>query len=188
MMSEEAPQTQLEDQIRECFGRVVYSHKTHEKMADRCAARMMQFKMAQIIVTALTSSGAVGVLVFDDFRLKMATAFLSFLSLFVAAYLKNFDPGGTAQQHRDTASKLWGIRESYLSLITDLSVLNPEQARAKRDALQEQLEPIYASSPQTDANAFAAAQDALKNNEELTFSSSEIDCFLPSSHRRSGSA
>jgi hypothetical protein len=184
-MAGEHMQTQLEDQIRECFGRVVYSHKTHEKMADRCAARMLQYKMAQIAVTALTSSGAVGVVVFDDFRLKLATAFLSFLSLFIAAYLKNFDPGGIAQKHRDTASKLWGIRESYFSLLTDLSALEPKDARAKRDALQEQLEPIYNSSPQTDAKAFAAAQDALKNNEELTFSSGEIDCFLPAAHRRS---
>ena len=25
----------LEGQIRECFGRVAYTHKTHERMADR---------------------------------------------------------------------------------------------------------------------------------------------------------
>lgn len=183
-MAQDTPLTQLEDQIRECYGRVVYSHKTHEKMADRCATRMMQYKMAQILVTALTSSGAVGVVMFDDIRLKLATALLSFLSLFIAAYLKNFDPGGIAQKHRDTASKLWGVRESYFSLITDLGVLEPDEARTRRDALQEQLEPIYASSPSTDSKAFAAAQDALKNNEELTFSASEIDCFLPAAHRR----
>ena len=28
--------THLEDQIRECYGRVAYTHKTHEKMSDRC--------------------------------------------------------------------------------------------------------------------------------------------------------
>ena len=184
-MVDDNSKTQLEDQIRECYGRVVYNHKTHEKMAAQCAIRMLQYKMGQIIVTALTSSGAVGVVVFDDFRLKLATAMLSCLSLFIAAYMKNFDPGGTAQKHRDAASKLWGVRESYFSLITDLAVLKPEDARERRDTLQEQLEPIYASSPQTDAKAFSAAQDALKNNEELTFSSSEIDCFLPAAHRRS---
>jgi hypothetical protein len=27
----------LEAQIRECFGRVIYTHKTHSKMADRAA-------------------------------------------------------------------------------------------------------------------------------------------------------
>ncbi|WP_299154279.1 SLATT domain-containing protein [uncultured Tateyamaria sp.] len=184
-MPENGLNTQLENQIRECFGRVVYSHKTHLKMADRCAARMAQYKVAQIAVTALTSSGAVGVVVFDDFRLKLATALLSFLSLFIAAYLKNFDPGGTAQKHRDTASKLWGIRESYFSLITDLPEMELADARTKRDELQELLERIYASEPQTDGKAFAAAQDALKNNEELTFCADEINCFLPASHRKS---
>lgn len=184
-MTEDVSAIQLEDQIRECYGRVVYSHKTHEKMADRCASRLWQFKVGQIVVTALTSSGAIGVVVFDDFRLKLATAFVAFLSLFIAAYMKNFDPGGTAQKHRDTASKLWGIRESYFSLLTDLTTLPEEDVRTRRNTLQDQLEPIYASSPQTDSKAFSDAKDALKNNEELTFSAKEIDCFLPAAHRRS---
>lgn len=184
-MTDDQSTTQLEDQIRECYGRVVYSHKTHEKMADRCAKRMWQYKMGQIVVSALTSSGAIGVVVVDDYRLKLATAFVAFLSLFIAAYMKNFNPGGTAQKHRDTASKLWGIRESYFSLLTDLAALQEDDVRARRDALQDQLEPIYASSPQTDSKAFSDAQDALKNNEELTFSAKEIDCFLPAAHKRS---
>lgn len=50
--------TYLEDQIRECFGRVVYTHKTHEKMADRCGATLWRYKCAQIAVSALTASGA----------------------------------------------------------------------------------------------------------------------------------
>lgn len=33
----------LEDQIRECFGRVVYTHKTHEKMGDRCADTLRNY-------------------------------------------------------------------------------------------------------------------------------------------------
>lgn len=38
----------FEDLVRECFGRVVYTHKTHERMADRCAATLRRYKMAQI--------------------------------------------------------------------------------------------------------------------------------------------
>ena len=183
-MIDDASLVPLEDQIRECYGRVVYSHKTHEKMADRCAQRMLQYKMGQLLVTALTSSGAIGVVVFDDFCLKVATALVSCLSFFISTYLKNFDPGGTAQKHRDTASKLWGIRESYLSLLTDLKSLPIEAVRERRDHLQDQLESIYASSPQTDGKAYSEAQSALKHNEELTFDPKEIDCFLPPSHRK----
>src|SRR5436853_636557 len=47
------PFTALEDQIRECFGRVVYTHKTHEKMAEDCATALRNYKWAQIFVSAL---------------------------------------------------------------------------------------------------------------------------------------
>ena len=183
-MTQDVSPAQLEDQIRECFGRAVYSHKTHEKMADRCTKRLSRYKLCQILGTALTSSGALGVVVFDEFWLKVATAGVSFLTLFLSTYMKNFDPGGTAQKHRDTASKLWGIRESYLSLLTDLKTLPIEEVRERRDNLQNQLEPIYASSPQTDYKAFSDARSALKYNEELTFDPKEIDCFLPASLRK----
>lgn len=183
-MSDTETHRQLEDQIRECFGRVVYSHKTHEKMADRCASNLSRYKLAQIVVTALTSSGAVGIVVFDEFWLKLATAGLSFVALFVSAYMKNFDPGGTAQKHRDTASKLWGIRENYLSLLTDMNGMPVAAVRARRDELQGMLGRIYASAPQTDGKAYSSAQAALKYNEELTFDPKEIDCFLPTHLRR----
>ena len=38
----------LEDQVRECFGRVVYSHKAHEKTADILHSRLARIKLAQI--------------------------------------------------------------------------------------------------------------------------------------------
>jgi hypothetical protein len=68
--------------------------------------------------------------------------------------------------------------------LTDLKALPIEEARGRRDNLQAQLEPLYASSPQTDYKAFSDARSALKYNEELTFDPKEIDCFLPTSHRK----
>ncbi|WP_137887908.1 SLATT domain-containing protein [Pseudomonas sp. 2FE] len=178
--------THLEDQIRECFGRVVYTHKTHEKMADKCSKTLARFKIAQIVVSALTASSAVIVVFFDPVWVKVATAFLSLLTLLVSGYMKGFDPGGTAQKHRDAAAGLWPIRESYLSLITDwrMEQITFEEATKRRDELQAKLAAIYKGAPQTDGKAYAAAQKALKNNEEYTFSHSEIDCFLPSSLRK----
>jgi len=52
------PFSPLEDQIRECFGRVVYTHKTHEKMAEGCAKTLQNYKLAQIAVSALTALSA----------------------------------------------------------------------------------------------------------------------------------
>ena len=54
----------LESQVRECFGRCAYTHKTHEKMAERGSRRQRIMKWCQIVLSALTAGGAIGV-VFD---------------------------------------------------------------------------------------------------------------------------
>lgn len=178
--------TSLEDQVRECFGRVVYTHKTHERMADRCAATLNQYKVVQIVLTALTSTGAVGVLTTNETWVEIATVVVSFLTLFVSAYLKNFDPGATSQKHRDAAAKLWNVRECYLSLLTDLPQLSREAATERRDELQAMLAALYVGAPRTDGNAYKEAQDRLKNMEDMTFTADEVDCFLPISLKRAG--
>lgn len=176
----------LEDQLRECYGRVVYTHKTHERMADRLTATLTRYKVAQIVLTALTSTGAVSVMATDEAWIEIATVAVSFLTLFVSTYLKNFDPGSEAQKHRDAAAKLWNIRECYLSLITDLPETSREVVIQRRDELQASLAGLYLAAPQTDGKAYVEAQDRLKNMEDLTFTDGEIDCFLPLSLKRSG--
>jgi hypothetical protein len=177
----------LEGQIRECFGRVVYSHKTHEKQADICAGTLRSYKIAQIALAAITTSGTLATLFSNDFVLKAATALVSLISLFVTGYMKGFDPGAAAQKHRDTAADLWAIRESYLSLLTDLATgaVSSEVARERRDNLQADLAAIYKSAPGTTPKAYGKAQDGLQKLEDYTFNPGEIDKFLPPALKRS---
>lgn len=177
----------LESQIRECYGRCAYTHKTHEKMAERSAASLRRFKWAQIILSALTTGGAVGV-VFDRSSVffPYSTAVLAITLLILNSYLKDLDPGQLAQKHREAASDIWNIREAYLSLLTDIrdaSFALPD-LRKRRDELQMQLHKIYRIAPHTDSKAYGKAQDALKNKEDLTFSDGEIDAFLPAPLKR----
>ncbi len=174
----------LEDQIRECFGRVVYSHKTHERMAEFYAKKLNTYKVTQIAFTGLASTGAVGVLFTDTRWIEVVTVLLSFSTLFVSTYLKNFDLGELTQKHRDAASKLWNVRECYLSLLTDLPRLEIEAAMGRRDELQTMLAAIYHGAPQTNGKAYKEAQDRLQNKQDLTFTAEEIDCFLPLSLKR----
>jgi len=181
------PDTELlEDQLRDCFGRAAYSHKTHEKMADGCTTTLRRIKLWQLIL-ALVSTGTIALtFLIDETFMKVIATLISAGTAFLAGYTKSFDPGATSQKHRDAANALWGIRESYLSLITDLSggAVSDQDARKKRDALQSKLEAVYKSAPRTNAKAYKAAQEALQLNEELTFSSSEIDLLLPHSLRK----
>jgi hypothetical protein len=176
----------LEGQIRECFGRVVYSHKTHEKEGDLCAGTLRRFKIAQIALAAVTTSGTMAILFTDEFMLKAVTALVSLISLFVTGYMKGFDPGATAQKHRDTAADLWAIRESYLSLLTDLAsgTISDVTARQRRDDLQGALAAVYKSAPGTTPKAYGKAQKALQALEDYTFNPGEIDKFLPPSLKR----
>lgn len=171
----------LEAQIRECFGRVIYTHKTHSKMADRAAGRLTHLKIGQIVLSSLTASGVITIIFANDLALKLVTAFLSFGTVALTAYMKGFDPGAVAQKHRDTAADIWSIRESYLSLLTDIIGGDQpvEGLRERRDFLQESLAGIYKGAPHTDGKAYDAAQRALKENEEYTFSDEEVDAFLP---------
>jgi hypothetical protein len=103
-------------------------------------------------------------------------------------YTKKYDLGGMAQKHADAAASIWNIRESYLSLITDIrsSSLNSSEVRKQRDKLQSDLHKLYKGSPRTISKAYNEASKALKEMEEMTFSTQEIDKFLPQSLRKTG--
>jgi hypothetical protein len=179
----------LESQIRECFGRVVYSHKTHEKCADACLNKLSRIKFTQITLSALTTGGLLGVLLGDTKESKIAAgaaAVISTILLALNTYTKNNDPGQVAQKHKEAADRLWSIRESYLSLLADIRAvpLSLDAIRARRDEMQAALEAAYNAAPRTSGTGYAAASSALKDRKELTFSDDEIDRFLPGPLRR----
>lgn len=176
----------LEDQLRELYGRVVYTHKTHERVADRCAYRLKWLTVLQIGLTALTATGALGVFITNIVWLEAATVAVSVVTLFVTMCLMNFDLAVKAQKHREAAAKLLNVRECYLSLLTDLPVLDRSAAVDRREELQTMLMAIYQSAPQTDGEAYSEAQKRLQEMEDMTFSDAEIDQFLPLSLKRSG--
>jgi len=176
--------TLLEAQIRECFGRVAYSHKTHEKCADAANCRLVRVKWFQIILSAITTGGLVATIVGKPDGSRLAAwmgAATSTVLLILNAYTKESNPGQTAEKHQETAARLWNIRESYLSLLTDLlgGSVPLDVIRNRRDEVQKSLAAAYASAPRTNTKGYKSAQTALQKNEELTFSSAEIDAMLP---------
>lgn len=172
----------LEAQIRECFGRVVWTHKTQEKCADILNSRNSTIKLIQIILSAITTSGIIAI-IFDEKNIiiKVLTALISLILLIFNTYLKKYDLGQIAQKHAECASNLWNVRENYFSLLTDIRAGNikTEEIVIKRDLLQNELHNIYKGAPRTISKAYNDATKALKENEEMTFSDEEIDKFLP---------
>ena len=180
------PTSVLEGQLRECFGRVVYSHKTHEKCADMLLSRLSTIKLWQIILSAVATGGFIAAL-FGAGRVGAGLGIAVSTTLLVLnAYTKNYDLGELGQKHRQSASDLWLIREKYLSLITDLRMggRSLEDLRRDRDALLEELHSVYSGAPSTTFRAYKKAQEALQQLEEMTFSDAEIDAFLPKELKR----
>lgn len=176
----------LEGQLRESYGRVVYSHKTHEKCADLLLAEGARLRIIQIVLSAASTGGAISVVMGDSKAGAIVATAMSIVLLAVNSYTKSFDHGELAQKHKASANQLWGIRERYLSLLVDVRMgERPIEALQKeRDAITKDLGVIYRSAPPTNSKAYAKAQDALKNRGDLTFSDQEIDAFLPRELKR----
>lgn len=176
----------LEGQLRECYGRVVYSHKTHEKCADILLTRLSRIKMWQIVLSALTAGGFISTFLGAGEVGAAIGVVISTMLLVLNAYTKNYDLGELAQKHKQAAIEIWLIREHYLSLLTDLALKSKstEAIQAKRDSLLDDLHSVYAGSPSTTYEAYSKAQDALQTKEDMTFSDEEIDAFLPNELRR----
>ncbi|ELK8327096.1 SLATT domain-containing protein [Vibrio vulnificus] len=176
----------LEGQLRECYGRVVYSHKTHEKCSDMLLSRLAYIKAWQIILSAVTTGGF-ATEIFDIWNIGVFVGGIASTVLLVLnTYTKDYDLGEIAQKHKHAANEIWLIREKYLSLLTDLRVGSKplQQVQEERDRLMDDLHAIYAGSPSTNFKAYTKAQDALQNKEDMTFSDAEIDAFLPSELKR----
>jgi len=186
--TEDTPQSRgiLEGQLREQYGRVVYSHKTHEKCADILLTRQSRIRLLQIILSALTTAGFVGAAFGEGPTAAILGLIVSTALLVLNSYTKEYDLGEIAQKHRQAGSDLWLIREQYLSLLVDLAMREKpiETLQEQRDTLVTQLHGIYRGAPSTSSKGYAAAQDALKKYEDMTFSDAEIDAFLPKELKR----
>jgi len=176
----------LESQIRECFGRVVYSHKTQEKCADIILKLHKRLKLLLIIISAIVTTSLLIKLFGDQEWALMVGVILSTMLFGLNTYMKDYDLGEISQKHSNAANELWDIRETYLSMLTDIKAdqLSISQIISQRDELQKRLFNIYSGSPRTNFKAYKEASKALKINEELTFSDKEIDAFLPKELRR----
>lgn len=174
----------FESQLREAYGKIVYTYTCHNKKATRLLKLNDNIKVWQIVLSALSTGGFITTIIFNDTLVKIIGAVISFLLVIVNSYTKNFNLVGEANEHIKTANLLWKIREEYISLLIDFEILSVEEIMAKRDELQNRTFEVYSSSLSTDKKSYKEAQKSLKTEEEQTFSEKEIDVMLPSSIRR----
>lgn len=187
-MERNSPNSQgykLESQIREAYGRIVYTQTCHEKLANNLLKKNNRLKIEQIILSALTTGSSLTTIITYKKICVVIVSILSLVLLILNVYIKNFNLVQVANEHKKTANLLWKIREEYVSLLTDFEILDSQVIMDKRNELQDRTFEIYSNLLSTDSKSYKQAQKALKVDEEQTFSEKEIDLMLPNSIRRS---
>ena len=93
------------------------------------------------------------------------------------------------QNHLNIARKLWGLRESYLSLLTDLSMQERDmrlvrQFQKRRDLLELSFDALHNSAPKVPWQALGKVREDLKIEDEISLTENEIDQLLPPQFKR----
>lgn len=171
-------------QIKESFGRIVYTYTTHLKKMNRIIKKNKRIKLFQIILSAISTGGFLGGVITNELIIACIGGVFSTALLGVNLYFKEFNLLDEVKLHQIASDNLWLIREDYISLLTDFNTLSETDIVKMREELKERTFEIYKTSPKTDSKSYVEAQKALKSEEEQFFSAEELDKMLPA-HLRS---
>lgn len=175
----------LKVQVREAYGRLVYTYTTHLKQVEQLTNKNQKIKYWQIGLSAVSTVGFFGAVITNQIIMTWIGGIVSTALLALNLFFKDFNLADDIKNHRATADDLWIIRERYISLLTDFDVLSEEAIMQRRDDLQDRTAEIYRTAPSTSSKSYSAAQKALKEDEEQFFEALEIDKMLPE-HLREG--
>lgn len=166
-------------QLMEAHGRVVYSYTAHWKKVDSLSKKNRVIKYIQIVLSALTAGGFISSIITDETALTYVSGVCSAILLGITLYFKDFDLSLEITQHSSVANSLWMIREDYISLLSDFPNLSNDEICIRRNKLQKRTAEVYETAPKTDPKSYAAAQKALKCEEEQFFAIEELYQLLP---------
>lgn len=174
----------LEFQIREQYGKLVYSYTCHWEEITLLKKANNLIKWGEIILTAVCATGIVSYFIFDNKWLAAIGAVFSTLSLALTLLSKEYNIDEKIISHQKSADDLWLVREGYLSLLTDIDQISTEAICERRNALVEESSVIYKTALPTSTKAYARSQIKLKKEEYQFFSREELNKMLPKHLRK----
>lgn len=171
----------LLSEIRDSFGRVVYTHKIHEKEREIQSGLSTFSKWVNILLGAVTLGGLLAALTETFPWALWVGVVVGILNVGYMLAQLSFDPQRRAGLHRAAAKQLLSVRDGYQTLIADVmaGVLDEETARRRRDELDIVAQEAYRLAPDTGRLAYRWAMRGLKVKQDKTLSNEEVDAFLP---------
>lgn len=176
----------LEDVVRNSYAGVVWSHKIQEKQSDIYTQRFKWLEIGNIVAASITSVGVVSLIFSDPLWLKIASAVVSFVSVFIASYCESFDLRSLSSLHKQSACRLLTIRDKYKILLMKIEL----RSEPFNDLLEEYCglvkvtDEIYKDAPSTSDQAVKRAGKALNVKKDNSFDDEEVDNYLPKTLRR----
>lgn len=165
----------LRNQITDSAGNVLYTYSAHWNIVNRLKAQHKGIKIAQIVLTALSTTGFLTSLISGVSWLGWIGGLTSALALALNLYMLNFNITEDAKKHIDAANELWDVREGYRSLLVDFDSLSEAEIRKRRDRLVDAVSRVNKNYPGTDEKAFAKAQ---RDIGKYTFDEGESERLL----------
>ncbi len=175
----------LHSEVKEKYVSVVWSHKIQEKQSDIYIVCYKIIETINILAASLTTVGVVSIIFRDELWIKIISAVLSFVTVFVGLYYKSFDLKTLAQNHKNSANKLIHIRDELRLLLDSIKM----KSSSSEDLLNEfkriikELDEIYDDAPSTTKFAVLLARKALKINGDNISNETEINSIIPESLR-----
>lgn len=170
--------------LEEGYGKVVYTYTTQVIHAGRLKRRNAILKWLQIILSAVSTGGFLGSVITNQTALVWVGGICSTALLVLTAYFKDSEFSNIYARHHITSNSLWTVREEYLAVLADFSVLSTEEIEKKRDDLRNKTSKIYKNAPLTDTKSYHMAQRAIKKGEAQFFSREELNQMLPEKLRK----
>jgi hypothetical protein len=172
--------------IKDAFGRVSFTHKTHEKAKEVCEILenlVKWFNVVSVGVTAILSYLSLQSTDQNTTQWQMWTTYVSAFALVTLVAQLSFRPEEQAMRHKSTADRLWFIRERLLNLISDIlsEAVSKDKIIERRDALDKELAQTYKDAPNTNRLHYLLARRALNLHNEQSFTDDEINNLLPPS-------
>ena len=138
----------LHDHLHLTFSEILQRHKAHAQKAQSQARWSRRLRGSEAVLIGGVSLAAGGAAFGHGQVLAIVAASLAGVALLVLLADLTFDFDSSARAHATCGAHLWGLRERYRALLSDLhdGALNLADARIRRDTLMNELRAIYETS------------------------------------------
>lgn len=167
------------EELRQTYGNVVYTHKTHEKEAEHATTINLVLRTINVAVLGIAVLAAVIAPLVSSPVAAWTAAAATVAGLVFGIVQVTVDPASAVAENRVAAKAYLALRDEYLHLVTDAQdgAERVDVLRC-RDVLGARLQLLHELAPQTSRGAFKAARADIKSGK-TSFEDGELDALFP---------